>query len=73
MSATLQLLLNHASVDFSYRTELVALVGDVHPLPGKSEAEQQDAAPTIVELKAKGAVSRGMPDKAKKRSGGRGE
>lgn len=44
-----------------------------YPLPGKSEVEQQDAAPTIAELEAKGVVSRGMPEKAKKRSGGRGD
>ena len=44
-----------------------------YPLPGRSEVEQQDEAPTIAELEAQGMVSRGMPDKAKKRSGGRGE
>lgn len=43
-----------------------------YPLPGKSEAEQQDVTPTIDELEASGMVSRGRPDKAKKR-GGRGE
>lgn len=42
-----------------------------YPLPGKSEAEQQEVTPTIEELEAKGAISRGMADKAKKR-GGRG-
>ena len=44
-----------------------------YPLPGKSEVEQQDTTPTIAELEAKGVVSRGMPEKAKKRGGGRGE
>ncbi|AHB50246.1 hypothetical protein W911_12080 [Hyphomicrobium nitrativorans NL23] len=44
-----------------------------YPLPGKSEVEQQDATLTIAELEAQGVVSRGMPEKAKKRSGGRGE
>jgi hypothetical protein len=44
-----------------------------YPLPGKSEVEQQDAAPTIAELEAQGVVSRGMPEKAKKRSAGRDE
>ena len=44
-----------------------------YPLLGKSEPEQQDTTPTIAELEAQGVVSRGMPDKAKKRSGGRGE
>lgn len=43
-----------------------------YPLPGKSEAEQQDVTPTIDQLEASGAVSRGMSEKAKKR-GGRGE
>ena len=43
-----------------------------YPLPGKNEAEQQDAAPSIAQLEAEGLVSRGMPEKAKKRSGGRG-
>lgn len=44
-----------------------------YPLPGKNEAEQQDAAPTIGELEAQGMVTRGMPEKAKKRSAGRAE
>lgn len=44
-----------------------------YPLPGKSEVEQQDVAPTIAELEARGVVSRGMPEKARKRSAGRGE
>jgi hypothetical protein len=44
-----------------------------YPLPGKNEAEQQDVTPSIEELEATGMVSRGIPDKAKKRSGGRGE
>lgn len=44
-----------------------------YPLPGKSEVEQQDAAPTIEELETQGVISRGMPEKGKKRSGGRGE
>ncbi|MDQ8699274.1 hypothetical protein [Hyphomicrobium sp. LHD-15] len=44
-----------------------------YPLPGKSEVEQQEVTPTIDELEAKGQVSRGMPEKTKKRSGGRGE
>lgn len=43
-----------------------------YPLPGKSEAEQQDVTPTIEQLEASGAVTRGMPEKEKKRSGGRG-
>lgn len=43
-----------------------------YPLPGKSEAEQQDATPSIEQLEAAGQISRGMPDKAKKRGGGRG-
>lgn len=42
-----------------------------YPLPGKSEAEQQDVAPTLEAMEAKGQISRGMPDRAKKRSGGR--
>jgi len=44
-----------------------------YPLPSKNEVEQQDAAPSIAELEAQGLVSRGMPEKAKKRGGGRGE
>jgi hypothetical protein len=44
-----------------------------YPLPGKSETEQQNATPTLAELEAQGVVARGMPDKAKKRSAGRGE
>jgi hypothetical protein len=43
-----------------------------YPLPGKSEPEQQDLIPSIGDLEAKGVVTKGMPDKAKKRSGGRG-
>ena len=43
-----------------------------YPLPGKSEVEQQDATSTIAELEAQGVVSRGMPEKGKKRSAGRG-
>lgn len=42
-----------------------------YPLPGKSEAEQQDAAPTIAELEKQGVITRGMPDHSKKRGGGR--
>lgn len=42
-----------------------------YPIAGKSEAEQQDATPTIESLEAKGQVTRGMPERAKKRSGGR--
>jgi hypothetical protein len=44
-----------------------------YPLPGKSEVEQQDATPTLEQLESEGLVSRGMPEKAKKRSSGRGE
>lgn len=44
-----------------------------YPLPGKSEVEQQDAATTIAELEAQGTITRGLPDKAKKRGSGRGE
>lgn len=44
-----------------------------YPLPGKNEAEQQDAARSIAELEAQGVVSRGMPEKSKKRSGGRAD
>lgn len=45
-----------------------------YPVPGKSEAEQQDSTPTIAELETKGLVTRGMPEKGKKRGGGgRGE
>lgn len=43
-----------------------------YPLQGKSEVEQQDVTPSIEQLEASGAVSRGMPEKEKKRSGGRG-
>lgn len=42
-------------------------------LPNKSEVEQQDAAPSIGELEARGVVTRGLPEKSKKRSSGRGE
>ena len=43
-----------------------------YPLPAKSEAEQQDVTPSIAQLEAEGLVSLGMPEKAKKRRGGRG-
>lgn len=44
------------------------------PLPGKSETEQQDQAPSLADLEARGVVTRGMPEKAKTRGGrGRGE
>lgn len=39
-----------------------------HPLPGKSEAEQQDLAPSITDLEAQGVVSKGMPKNVKKRA-----
>jgi len=42
-------------------------------LPDRSEVEQQDATPTIAELEAQGVVSRGMPEKGKTCSAGRGE
>lgn len=41
--------------------------GTSYPLPGKSEVEQQDATPSIADMEAQGVVSRGMPDKSKKR------
>lgn len=44
-----------------------------YPTPGKSEVEQQDAAPTLAELEKSGTVTRGMSGKGKKRGGGRGE
>lgn len=42
-----------------------------YPIPGRSEAEQQDAAPDLKALVDSGAVSQGMPAKGKGR--GRGE
>jgi hypothetical protein len=34
-----------------------------YPIPGKSEAQQQDAAPDLAQLVDSGAVSKGMPRK----------
>lgn len=43
------------------------------PIPGKSERENQDAAPAIKDLLDSGAVSQRMPDKAKGRAKARAE
>jgi hypothetical protein len=40
-----------------------------YPIPGKSEAEMQDAAPSLEAMLEEGTVSKGMP--ARKRAGGR--
>lgn len=42
-----------------------------YPIPGKSEVQQQDAAPDLKQLVDQGVVSQGMPAKGKGR--GRGE
>lgn len=44
-----------------------------YPLPGKSEVEQQDLSPTLEQLEREGTITRGMPEKAKKRGGGRAD
>lgn len=40
-----------------------------YPLPGKSEAQQQDATPDLADMIEAGTVAKGMPKKAKGRSG----
>lgn len=42
-----------------------------YPLPGKTEAQQQDLTPTLEQLEAEGLVPHGMPSKAKSKSAGR--
>jgi hypothetical protein len=44
-----------------------------YPLSGKSDVEQQDLSPTLEQLEQEGKVTRGMPEKAKKRGGGRAD
>jgi hypothetical protein len=51
------------------RNQRAMLGGD--PIPGKSEVQQQDAAPDLKQLVDQGVVSQGMPAKGKGR--GRGE
>lgn len=43
-----------------------------HPLPGKSEVEQQDFGPTLGDLQRQGVVTQGMPANPKKRAGRQG-
>ena len=38
-----------------------------YPIPGKSEEQQQDEAPALKQLVDSGAVTKGMPEKAKGR------